>query len=92
MAHSPIEMLIMEQEARLWELEHQPQPQTPQDAQSIEKQRNDAIRAEVKKLIQWKHCMSYNDSYFGEPAGFLKWVVYQLERLLPQEETKSAQK
>ncbi len=33
------------------------------------------------KLIEWRHCMSYNDSYFGEPAGLLKGVVAELENL-----------
>jgi hypothetical protein len=37
---------------------------------------------EIAKLTAWKHCMSYNDSYFGEPAGDLKRITYQLDRLV----------
>lgn len=40
------------------------------------------LRKEIEKLTLYKHCMSYNDSYFGEPAGLVKQVSYQLERLL----------
>lgn len=40
------------------------------------------LRAEIEKLISYKHCMSYNDSYFTEPAGMLKRLVFQLDRLL----------
>lgn len=32
----------------------------------------------VKKLSKYKLCMSYNDSYFGEPEGEVKRVVYEL--------------
>jgi len=39
------------------------------------------IVQEIAKLGEWKHCMSYNDSYFGEPQGLVKRVAYQLERL-----------
>ncbi len=40
------------------------------------------LRTEIEKLTRYKHCMSYNDSYFTEPAGMLKQVVFQLDRLL----------
>lgn len=40
------------------------------------------LRLELEKLIKWKHCMSYNDSYFTEPAGDLKRVTYQIDRIL----------
>lgn len=43
----------------------------------------------AKKLTQWRHCMSYNDSYFGEPAGLLKQVVAELERLMPPHPVKA---
>jgi hypothetical protein len=35
----------------------------------------------IQKLTKWKRCMSYNDSYFGEPAGLVKQVVYELDRI-----------
>lgn len=41
----------------------------------------DEIKAEVRRLADWKHMMSYNDSYFGEPGGLVKQATYQLERL-----------
>ena len=36
----------------------------------------------AKKLTQWLHCMSYNDSYFGEPVGLVKQVTGELNRLI----------
>ena len=36
----------------------------------------------AKKLTQWLHCMSYSDSYFGEPAGLVKQVTGALNRLI----------
>ena len=36
----------------------------------------------AKKLTHWLHCMSYNDSYFGEPAGLVKQVTAELNRLI----------
>lgn len=44
----------------------------------------------AKKLTQWRNCMSYNDSYFGEPPGLLKQVVGELERLMPPHPVKAA--
>lgn len=41
---------------------------------------NQHIRELVGKLAQWQYCMSYNDSYFGEPAGLLKQVVAELAK------------
>lgn len=35
------------------------------------------------KLVEWLYCMSYNDSYFGEPAGLVKRATAELNRLLP---------
>lgn len=43
----------------------------------------------ARKLTQWLHCMSHNDSYFGEPAGLVKQVTGELNRLIgaaPQQE------
>ena len=36
----------------------------------------------ARKLTQWLHCMSHNDSYFGEPAGLVKQVTGELNRLI----------
>ncbi len=36
----------------------------------------------AKKLTDWLYCMSYNDSYFGEPAGLVKQVTSELNRLI----------
>lgn len=44
----------------------------------------------AKRLVQWLHCMSYNDSYFGEPAGYLKQCVNEMKHLLPPNEVPAA--
>ena len=44
----------------------------------------------AQRLVQWLHCMSYNDSYFGEPAGYLKQCVNELKHLLPPNEVPAA--
>lgn len=44
----------------------------------------------ARKLVQWRHCMSYNDSYFGESAGLLKHITTELERLMPEERLEAA--
>lgn len=36
----------------------------------------------LQSLVKWRYCMSYNDSYFGEPSGELKRIVAQIDRLL----------
>lgn len=41
------------------------------------------VAKELAKLFSWKHLMSYNESYFGEPEGELKATVYAIERLMP---------
>jgi hypothetical protein len=41
------------------------------------------LEGELRKLCSWKHLMSYNEAYFGEPEGELKSVVYAIERHLP---------
>lgn len=38
----------------------------------------DHVRMLVGKLDAWRLCMSYNESYFGEPAGLVKSVVNEL--------------
>jgi len=42
----------------------------------------DRVRQLVKELDQWSPCMSYNDSYFGEPPGMLKQTIRQLVKEL----------
>lgn len=41
------------------------------------------LTMQCEKVVKWKHAMSYNDSYFGEPAGDLKRIVYEIERSMP---------
>lgn len=36
----------------------------------------------ARKLTYWMQCMSYNDSYFGEPAGLVKQVTHEFNRLI----------
>lgn len=40
----------------------------------------DYTRECIDKLSAWTGCMSYNDSYFGEPAGMLKSTIRQLDK------------
>lgn len=40
----------------------------------------DYTRECIDKLNEWTGCMSYNDSYFGEPAGMLKSTIRQLDK------------
>lgn len=40
----------------------------------------DYTRECIDKLNAWVGCMSYNDSYFGEPAGMLKSNIRQLDK------------
>lgn len=37
----------------------------------------------LRHLCSWRFCMSYNDSYFGEPEGLLKAIVADMDRELP---------
>ena len=34
----------------------------------------------VEDLERWTMCMSYNDSYVGEPPGFLKKTIRQMTK------------
>jgi hypothetical protein len=43
---------------------------------------DEEVRRLVGKLAQWRHCMSYNESYFGEPHGLLKSAIAELERIV----------
>jgi hypothetical protein len=36
----------------------------------------------LARLTTWRSCMSYNDSYFGEPAGELKRITADIDRLV----------
>ena len=42
----------------------------------------------IKDLSQYQHCMSYNDSYFGEPEGFLKRAVRQMAKEIDKQGDK----
>ena len=44
---------------------------------------SDHVRRLVGKLDAWRLCMSYNDSYFGEPVGLVKTTVEELTRAIP---------
>lgn len=35
---------------------------------------------DVKQIIKYRYSMSYNESYFGEPEGFLKATVADIDR------------
>jgi len=37
----------------------------------------------AEEFAKWRLCMSYNYSYFGEPAGELKRIATDIDRLLP---------
>ncbi|WP_407304027.1 hypothetical protein [Acinetobacter sp.] len=39
------------------------------------------MQALIKELDQYSACMSYNDSYFGEPPGHIKKIVRQMVKL-----------
>lgn len=40
-----------------------------------------ALPIAAQQLITHKHQASYNDSYFGEPAGLVKRALYELDRM-----------
>lgn len=68
---------------------HTCSPQVRQEQEPV------AWEHHAKKLTQWMHCMSYNDSYFGEPAGLVKRATAELNRLIcttPQPEARQEQK
>lgn len=60
----------------------QEEPELAKAIFAAQGQNASAIFSEIGKLSHWKHCMSYNTSYFGEPAGLLKQTVYELDRLI----------
>ena len=62
----------------------QPQKADVPDADSLNIER---ILHHVRQITRYRLCMSYNDSYFGEPEGHLKSQVAELERLLAPHKT-----
>lgn len=44
----------------------------------------------VASLAEWQLCMSYNDSYFGEPAGLVKRTSRELTKLIESFERTTA--
>lgn len=58
---------------------HSPLPQILQPDNG----RDAALQALAERLVKWLYCMSYNDSYFGEPAGEVKRIAADMNRLLP---------
>jgi len=47
-----------------------------QDAEAV----CEALPPTVRELLTYRFCASYNDSYFGEPAGLVKRAIADLER------------
>ena len=47
------------------------------------------LHAKIAEFTRWKHCMSYNDNYFGEPEGLLKRIAYELDRMTHSPPEKS---
>lgn len=60
-------------------------PQPAAQTAAVEAWQEPAIR-----LVVWLHCMSYNESYFGEPAGYVKQCVNALRHLLPAKAREAA--
>lgn len=48
------------------------------------------LRGLIEKLAKYRRCMSYNDSYFGEPAGLLKGVVREMEKYIAHSPVRAA--
>ncbi|KAF1046361.1 MAG: hypothetical protein GAK35_01046 [Herbaspirillum frisingense] len=44
----------------------------------------------IGRLTQWRYCMSYDSSYFGEPAGLLKRTVRELEKRIDAAQIRAA--
>lgn len=42
----------------------------------------DQLVALANKFIQFRHCMSYNECYFGEHEGLVKETTEQMDRLI----------
>lgn len=49
----------------------------------------DYTRECIDKLSAWIGCMSYNGSYFGEPAGMLKSTIRQLDKTYKESNSHS---
>lgn len=39
-----------------------------------------ALLEDIKQIVKYRYYMSYNDSYFGEPEGFLKSIIADIDR------------
>ncbi len=50
-----------------------------------------ALLSQCAELAKWRYCMSYNDSYFGEPPGELKRITAEIDRLLPTDLSRETQ-
>ena len=58
---------------------------SPAVAQPVADDREQALRRLLELIgdvTKYRYQMSYNDSYFGEPAGLLKRTVREIEKLL----------
>lgn len=49
-----------------------------------QKTKLDQFEKQAAHLVKYRSSLSYNDSYFGEPVGFFKHVVAELDRLCTQ--------
>ena len=47
---------------------------------------DDRMRKLVGQLDLYRNCMSYNDSYFGEPPGMLKQTIRQMVKHIDAED------
>ncbi len=61
------------------ELYPAPQPQQIPEGYKLVPQRLISL---CEQFTKWRHCMSYNDSYFGEPEGDLKRIAAEMERAM----------
>lgn len=52
-------------------------------SEAAEKPNIPALLSWCAELVKWRYCMSYNNSYFGEPPGELKGITAEIDRLLP---------
>lgn len=49
-----------------------------------------AIRKLNNGMWRWTSCMSYNESYVGEPGGLLKSSIREIEHILDAEKDRAA--
>lgn len=50
-----------------------------------------AVLDELESITKYRHCMSYNDSYFSEPPGMLKITVRKIEKLFDAQREQERQ-